>query len=347
MRLLVVEDITVPMSATASTRETGPRTLEQTADIDFSVVSGSREQLLFECIASLYDVMRDSRYTWRVTAICNTPGTGLAQRLVERFPAVLTVENDEPRGFAANHNTVLSSSDARYVWLLNDDIVMLPDSVDKVIRFMDMRENARVAVVSPRLLNTDGSLQPSTYSFPSMPQIMLAYSGLRENAITDRVLRLAAPILRSRKGSSRFWEHDATIDVDTLRGACVAVRMEAVRDVGTMVEVALVGAEETEWHHRFQARRWRVVFFAEASVIHHGSQTVSDGSRNLYPEYLKGALHFFRARRPAALFSVYCVALLAMYQTQMALARLRRDPAAFDLARRYAAVTSEAMRVTR
>jgi GT2 family glycosyltransferase len=291
--------------------------------------------------------MRGSRYTWRITAICNTPGTGLAQRLAERFPAVRTVENAEPRGFAANHNTVLASSDARYVWLLNDDIVMLPGSVDKVIEFMDSPESANVAVVSPRLLNTDGSLQPSTYSFPSMPQIMLAYSGLREHAFTDRVLRLTAPILRSRKGSSRFWEHDATVIVDTLRGACVAVRMEAVREVGPMVEVALVGAEETEWHHRFQAHGWTVVFFADASVIHHGSQTVSDGSRNLYPEYLKGALHFFRARRPAPLFAMYCVSLLAMYRTQMALARLRRDPAALDLARRYAAVTTEVMRSAR
>jgi N-acetylglucosaminyl-diphospho-decaprenol L-rhamnosyltransferase len=332
------------MSSTSSAPETGAATPRNNLDLEFSIVSGSREQLLFECIASIHDVLRDSRYTWQITATCNTPGTGLAQRLVERFPALRTIENAEQRGFAANHNTVLASSTARYVWLLNDDLVLLPDSIELVTKFMDAPENALVAVVSPRLLNPDGSLQPSTYSFPSMPQTLLAYSGLRERALTDRLLRLAAPILRARKGSSRFWDHDATLVVDTLRGACVAVRMAAVREVGPMTEVALVGSEETEWHHRFHARGWKVVFFAGASVIHHGSQTVADGSRNLYPEYLKGALYFFRTRRPAPLFAVFCASLLAMYGAQIFVARLRRDPIALDLARRYAAVTRNAMR---
>lgn len=312
-------------------------------DIEFSVISGSREELLFDCIASLDEVMTTSRYKWKVTAVCNAAGTGLAQRLKERFQNLDTIENATPQGFAANHNMVLASSSARYVWLLNDDLVMLPQSVDKITEFMDDPSNARVAVVSPRLLNTDGSLQPSTYSFPSMPQIILAHSGYREHRFTDRILRLVAPILRARKGSSRFWSHDATVVVDTLRGACVAVRLAAVRDVGLMTEVSLVGAEEPEWHDRFRRHGWKVVFFADASVIHHGSQTVS-GSGNLYPEYLKGALHYFRARRSAPVFALYCATLLTMYGAKMAIARIRGDSAAFDLARRYATVAREAMR---
>ena len=313
-------------------------------DIEFSVVSGSREELLFECIASVYRVMAESPHAWTITVTCNSPGSDLADRVRLRFPGIRTIENEAPRGFAANHNTVLASSRARYVWLLNDDLIVLPDSVGRITEYMNAPENQRVAVVSPRLLNPDGSLQPSTYSFPTMPQIMLAYSGLRERALTDRVLRIAAPILRSRRGSSRFWAHDATVVVDTLRGACVAVRMAAAREVGPMIEVALVGGEETEWHHRFHERGWKVVFFAEASVIHYGSQTVADGSRDLYPEYLKNALYYFRMHRPPASFAIFCVSLLAMYGARIAAARVSGNSAALELAHRYAAVVRESMR---
>jgi GT2 family glycosyltransferase len=291
--------------------------------------------------------MAESPYTWTVTVTCNTPGNGLSGRLRARFQHIRTIDNEVSRGFAANHNTVLASSIARFVWLLNDDLVMLPDSVDRITAYMDAPENGRVAVVSPRLLNPDGSLQPSTYSFPTMPQTLLAFSGLRENALTDRALRIAAPVLRPRKGSSRFWAHDRTLVVDTFRGACVAVRMKAVKEVGPMVEVALVGGEEVEWHRRLHARGWKAVFFADASVIHHGSQTVNDGSRNLYPEYLRSLLYYFRLNRPAASFGVFCRLLLGIYAARSALARLRGDTNAFNVARRYAEVIREAMKLPR
>lgn len=316
-------------------------------DIEFSVVSGSREELLFECIASVYRVMAESPYVWTMTVTCNTPGDGLSDRLRARYQDIRTIDNVARRGFAANHNTVLASSLARYVWLLNDDLIMLPDSVGKITAYMDAPENNRVAVVSPRLLNPDGSLQPSTYSFPTMPQIFLAFSGLREHSLTDRILRMAAPIVRSRVGSSRYWAHDKTVAVDTLRGACVAVRMTAAREVGLMIEVALVGGEETEWHRRLHEHGWQVVFFADASVIHHGSQTVGENLRYLYPEYLKSSLYYFRLNRPTLSFAVFNRLLLAIYSARMASARLRRDADALNVARRYVEVIREAMKLPR
>lgn len=307
-------------------------------DIEFSVVSGSNEAMLFGCLDSLYKTMKGTSCAWSVTVTCNDAGTGLAGRVRAQYQDATVLQNDGPLGFAANHNRVLRSSHARYVWLLNDDLLILPGAIQKVTDYMDQPGSVRVGVVSPRLLNPDGSLQPSTYGFPSMPQILLAHSGLRELYVTDRVLEFAAPYLRSKDGSSRYWAHDRTIEVDTLRGACVAMRMKAVRQVGPMVEVAIVGGEETEWHRRFQEQGWKVVYFPEASVIHYGSQTVRDGSRNLYPEYLKGALYFFKTGRSPATYGVFCAALLGMFGLKAAYSWATRDGSGLNVARRYASV---------
>jgi hypothetical protein len=313
-------------------------------DIEFSVVSGSKEELLTGCIQSVIDSMDHSPYSWLLTVTCNQPDTELGSRLKDRFPSIRIIENVAPKGFAANHNVILQSSKARYVWILNDDLVLLPEAVDRTTRFLDDPANARVAVASPRLLNPDGSLQPSTYSFPSMPQILLAHSGLREKRFMERVVKRAAPLLRKRPGSSRYWDHDRTLAVETLRGACSAVRMEAVRDVGPMVEIALVGAEETEWHRRLARRGWKVVFFHEASVIHYGSQTVGEGASAHLPEYLKGALYYFRADRPRVLYSLFCVGLLCVFGVRAGLAWAQRDRSAVSAARRYLDVTLNGLR---
>lgn len=307
-------------------------------DIEFSIVSGSSEEMLFGCLDSLVATMKGSRYTWSITVTCNTPGSGLAGRVRARFPDAHIIDNAESRGFAANHNVVLRRSRARYVWLLNDDLLILPGAIDKVTAFMDRPDSARVAVVSPKLLNPDGSLQPSTYSFPSMPQTLLAHSGLRDVPAMDVILKRVAPVLRSQEGSTRYWAHDRTVEVDTLRGACVAMRMKAVRQIGPMVEVAIVGGEETEWHRRFKEQGWKVVYYPEANVIHYGSQTVRNGTGNLYPEYLKGALYFFRTGRPAITYKAFCAALVAMFGARTAVEWITRDKSGTEVARRYARV---------
>ena len=307
-------------------------------DIEFSIVSGSSEEMLVGCIRSLIATMKPLRYSWSLSITCNATGDGLAGRLRAMFPEAQILDNATPKGFAANHNRVLRVSRARYCWLLNDDLLILPDAIRIVTEFMDRAENARVGAASPRLLNADGSLQPSTYSFPSMPQILLAHSGLRDLRVTNALLERIAPVMRSREGSSRFWAHDKTVEVDTLRGACVAMRMKAVRQVGPMVEVAIVGGEETEWHRRFHDNGWKVVYVADASVIHYGSQTVRGGARNLYPEYLKGALYFFRTGRPTASYSLFCASLLAMFSVRSAVAWITRNRTEAKLAREYASV---------
>jgi GT2 family glycosyltransferase len=318
--------------------------LSQENDIEFSIVSGSNEEMLLGCVESVIATMKHSRYDWSLTVTCNATGEGLAGRLRARYPQALVIDNSVSRGFAANHNRVLESSRARYVWLLNDDLVILPDAVRLVTEFLDKPENSRVAVASPRLLNPDGSLQPSTYGFPSMPQTLLAHSGLRDLPITDAVLRRVAPMLRSREGSSRFWAHDRIVEVDTLRGACVAMRMKAVRQVGPMVEIAIVGGEETEWHRRFHEHGWKVVYFPDASVIHYGSQTVGGDSRNLYPEYLKGALYFFRTSRSKGAYSRFCAALLAVFGARAAFAFVTRNKKEAKVAKAYASVAWDGLR---
>jgi GT2 family glycosyltransferase len=122
------------------------------------------------------------------------------------------------------------------------------------------------------------------------------------------------------------------------------MRMSAVHDVGPMTEVAIVGAEETEWHRRFHQKGWKVVYFADASVIHYGSQTVREGGANMYPEYLKGALYYFKTGSTRAAYTAFCTALIGVFGVRTAIAAARRDKSKVTAARRYAAVAWNGLR---
>lgn len=314
-------------------------------DIEFSVVNGSSEEMLFACLESLHAAMRSgSSYSWSVTVTCSAEADRLlGTRVHERYPHARIIENLSGRDVSSSHGAVVRSSQARYVWLLNDDVIFLAGAVEKLAGFMDRPENSRVAVAGPQLLNPDGLLTRSGYGFPSMRRILLEQAGLDTLSESD-VLRRWMPSLASTEArSTRLRSTDRAVEVDTLPGACVALRLKAVRQTGLMLDPAPVRGAETEWHRRFRENGWKVMLLGDVSVIHYGNQIMSTGFRHFRPEHLKGALYFFRTGRSPAVFSLFCASLLALFGVRAAVGWVKRDRVVVGLARRHAHVAWEGL----
>lgn len=261
-----------------------------------SVVSGKDPESIVTFLESLRrggERLPDGLTT---TAIINSGDRALAKRVAPIADRVIV--RQAPQGFAANHNEVLRTTTAEFHVIANDDVVVSPDCLAGLLDVMQASGNEDVAVVSPLLRNPDGSLQPSTYGFPSIFSVAFGWSGLRER-ISDANMRRLAALLRRGAGDSRHWDHDRDVSVDTLRGAFVVVRTKVVRELGFMSEVALVGGEETEWHARMKTAGWRVLFTPRTFVTHTGRVTTG-GRPDLDVEYVKGTVNFFaqHASRP-------------------------------------------------
>ncbi len=282
------------------------------ASVTVSVVVGADRALVVDCLSSLLTAV--SGHEMHARAICNQPDEALADDLRQRFPSVEVRTNAAPQGFARNHNQVAADATTEFLLFANDDLIFLGDSAAACLRFLELPENRNVASLSPRLLNTDGSLQRSTYGFPTLFRALLDLSGMRgliaHSASTERLARW----LGLDAGRSRFWNHDRTCDVETFRGASIFIRRAAWLEVGPLSEATLVGGEMAEWHKRCRDRGWRSVFFADASIVHHGSRTVGVNPM-LQTEYLKGYLVYFGRHRSVgavAAFRVLGVAIASL-----------------------------------
>jgi hypothetical protein len=269
------------------------------------------EQFLNGCLESLFATTKDAPFAVRVTVVDNAPGNGIGARVKTRFPAVSVITNTERRGFAANHNAALRGSDADFFLVANDDLVFLPGSLERAVAYLEAPENARVAVIGFRLLNPDGTLQPSTYSFPSVHRAWLEQAGLRQFVPNAAWTRWLARRLARGGGKSTLWAHDRTVPVDTFFGALVLLRGAAVREVGWMDEISVIGGEESDWNQRFWNAGWSVVFLHDAAVTHYGAQTVG-GNQALRAEYLKGTLNFFWKHRSRVAYYAFAASTAAV-----------------------------------
>ncbi len=72
---------------------------------------------------------------------------------------IMIIENKINVGFSAAHNQLLDQLDTPYIWLLNNDTEFnnTQDVISPIIDYFNHHET--VVGISPKLLNTDGSLQ--------------------------------------------------------------------------------------------------------------------------------------------------------------------------------------------
>jgi N-acetylglucosaminyl-diphospho-decaprenol L-rhamnosyltransferase len=195
----------------------------------------------------------------------------------ERFPAVSVVEQENV-GLGAAWNRGIEATASDYVMILNADAWLTPGSLDRLIAFAQSRPDA--AIVGPRLLNPDGTLQRSVRGFPTPWRLATEYFFLRKLAPRSRALNAFY---------AGGFDHDEVCEAEFVMGACMLVRRAAIDQVGQLDEAFFLFSEETDWCYRFAQAGWKTVFFPGAECVHVGG--ASHGGQ-LYRENLRGHLRF-------------------------------------------------------
>src|SRR5919197_1469968 len=98
----------------------------------------------------------DSVRGYETVVVDNGSTDGTVELVRARFPDARIVEQENV-GMGGGNNAGMRLASGRYFLLLNADAWMLDDAVERLVQFADAHPDA--AVVGPRLLNPDGSLQ--------------------------------------------------------------------------------------------------------------------------------------------------------------------------------------------
>jgi GT2 family glycosyltransferase len=217
------------------------------------IVSYNTRGMTFECLQTLYANLPPTAA--EVIVVDNASQDGSAAAVREAFPQVSVIANEENKGFGPANNQALRLATGEYVLLLNSDAFPCPHAIQRLMAYLDAHPD--VAVVGPRLLNRDGTLQRSCYPFPSP-----------KRAVCDYLLLAAAFPSNRWVGDYRAWPHDAERVVDFVIGACMLVRRAAIEKIGLFDEDFFFYGEETDWCRRFQRQGWKVSFTPDAEVFH-------------------------------------------------------------------------------
>jgi GT2 family glycosyltransferase len=210
---------------------------------------------------------------------------GTLELVRRRFPQARLIEEGNT-GLGAGSNTGMRVASGDYFLLLNSDAWAVGDAIERLVAFAE--EHPEAAVVGPKLLNPDGSLQRSVRGFPTIWRLATEYFFLRKLAPGSESLNAFY--------ASRF-PHDEVREAEFLMGACLLVRREAADTVGLFDEDFFMFSEETDWCYRFVQAGWKVLFFPGAEFVHVGGASTSQNWGPMYREQLRGHLRFLAKHR--------------------------------------------------
>ncbi len=282
------------------------------------VVNWNVRDLLRTCLTSLD--LEDSE----IIVVDNASSDGSVEMLQAEFPEVRVIANPENRGFGAANNQALALASGRYVLFLNPDTEVRPGAIQRLLAFIDQRP--QVGCVGPRLLNADGSVQPSRRSFPRLATFLV------ESTMLQRYLAGLGSV-------KRFYRQQHSDDepqpVDWLVGACLLVRRSVLDEVGGFDERFFMYSEEMDLCYRLRQAGYEVWYVPEAEVVHlEGASSRQDLFRRNV-NFHESRYRFFAKHHglPSALALRWFVFGTFLFQLAEEAAKFLLQPAKRDLRR--------------
>jgi N-acetylglucosaminyl-diphospho-decaprenol L-rhamnosyltransferase len=240
-------------------------------DLAIVIVNYNTRDLLRNCLNSLRQVAREGVTGFATVVVDNASGDGSADMVRDEFPEVKLIASPVNGGYACANNLGLRefgfggqderadySHLPRYALLLNPDTVLPADALDKMVDFMDACPQA--GMVGPKLVRQDGSLDLACRrSFPSPEVSFYRLVGLSKLFPGDP---------RFGRYNLTYLDPEQVTEVDSVVGAFMIVRREAIVQVGLLDETFFMYGEDLDWAFRLKSRGWQVYYNPAVTVLH-------------------------------------------------------------------------------
>ncbi|HEX2069386.1 MAG TPA: glycosyltransferase family 2 protein [Actinomycetota bacterium] len=203
-----------------------------------------------DTIRCVRSVTRSTHRNHHVVVVDNGSDDGSVRRIRSACPEVTIVEAPTNLGFAGGSNLGIRAalqSEADFVWLLNNDTVVGPEALRKMVEEIRKREDVGIVgsvLVSPR----EGTVE--------------AWGG----GTWNRYL-----------GTTRRYTRPGRDQPTYIAGTSMLIRRTVFETVGLLDEDFFFYLEDVDFCLRALNRGWRVTVAPQAVVLHKGGATVNEG----------------------------------------------------------------------
>ncbi|MBU4421568.1 glycosyltransferase family 2 protein [Candidatus Parcubacteria bacterium] len=249
-------------------------------------INYNTRQLLKQSLKHLFLI--SPAIDFEVIVVDNNSSDGSSEMLLEKFPQVKVIRSEKNLGYAGGANLGLKNASGSVVAVFNADIFITQNSLETAVNYMD--NHIDIAMVGPKLINADGSLQYSCYQFPRPYIPILRRTFLGETKWGKR---------KVDKYLMKDYSHEDARQVDWLLGGALIARKSALFEVGFFDERYFLYFEDTDLAHRLKDKNYKLIYLPSAKMYHlHRRESADTGLlKSLFNPatraHIKSAIKYF------------------------------------------------------
>jgi N-acetylglucosaminyl-diphospho-decaprenol L-rhamnosyltransferase len=245
--------------------------------ITIVVINHNTRSDLCRCLNSI-----DRSEISEVIVVDNNSCDGSVEMVRSQYPWVNVIESANC-GYGAAANLAIGRCCTDFILLVNSDVIFLPGCAQSLAA--SLQEQERVAIVGPRILNEDGSLQRSCFPFPTPLQLSIQIFSIVALAVRFR-------FIRSRVSAD--FPHDRPQSVPWLLGAALAIRKQAFDSVGGFDPSFFLYSEEVDLCLRLRQTGWDIFFDPSGSLVHIGRTSTKQYAEEMMALRYASTHRFYR-----------------------------------------------------
>lgn len=188
----------------------------------------------------------------------NASTDGSYERLHAEFPQFEILRAERNLGYAGGNNLGIARAleiDSKYVYVINNDTEVPPDSITRLVAAME--EDERIGQLGPLIHDATCGRIGAAGGMIHWPTVEPRQIGHLEE---DR------------------GQFTAMAEVGFVPGTAILARAAAIREVGVIPEHYFIYFEDVDWSLRFQARGWKTMVEPRAGILHYESATMGQHS---------------------------------------------------------------------
>lgn len=256
-------------------------------DISIIIPSFNTKELTIACIRSIENDNSDLAKEVIIVDNASNDGTyeSVSKLNLNKIKTTI-VQNNINVGFAKACNKGIRRSLGKYILLLNSDTEIVSGALQKMVEFAESTPN--LGLVGARLLNSDGSVQPSCFKLPTIIRAIQQYWFGKKNTLDKYYPKGINPI-----------------EVEGLVGAALLITPICIKKIGLLNEKYFMYFEDLDYCRRVRSGGLKIVYLPVAEIIHfHGESGKNLESRDnqwrrlissskIYHGFLRYYLFFF------------------------------------------------------
>ena len=253
-------------------------------NLSIIIVSWNVKEDLGNCLRSIEE--NKPREEFEIIVVDNASTDGSVDTIKKDFPDVKIIANSENSGFSAANNQAIRTAKGQYIFLLNPDTIVYPNSLDTLITFLD--DHTDVGACGPKFLGSDGEVHFSVGYVPTFRSLIYGRTFLRSLGVFRR---------RHKELTARNFNFERTADVDQLSGAALMVRRPVMEEIGLMDESFFMYYEDVDLCLRIRKAGFKIVYVPESVITHIGGRSSGQVSARRRIMLYRSLFVYFRKHR--------------------------------------------------